>query len=61
MEFLYKPTPMGQSIASLIEAVIEHGASDLFLHEGSRARAKINGELVVLGDEPVEEEELSLF
>ncbi len=52
---------MGQSIASLIEAVIEHGASDLFLHEGELARAKIGGELMVLGDEVVEEDEMASF
>jgi len=46
-------------IESLMQSAIRHGASDLFISEGSVARTKIGGELLMLGEVPVTVEEMA--
>ena len=53
--------PMGSMIEALITAATEHKASDLFLSEGSIARMKVGGQLMVAGDDPVEQDDLAAF
>ncbi len=48
-------------IEALIEAASEHQASDLFLGEGRLARMKVNGQLMVAGDDPVDRDEMIAF
>ena len=41
-------------IESLIKAAFENKASDIFLSAGHVARMKVNGQLMIAGDEAIE-------
>ena len=48
-------------IEALIKAAFENKASDIFLSEGSIARMKVNGQLMIAGDDPIEKEDIVSF
>jgi pilus retraction protein PilT len=48
-------------IEALIKAAFENKASDIFLSEGSIARMKVNGQLMVAGDDPIEKDDIVSF
>ena len=48
-------------IEALIKAAFENKASDIFLSEGSIARMKVNGQLMIAGDDPIENEDMVAF
>ncbi|MDB4711317.1 PilT/PilU family type 4a pilus ATPase [Verrucomicrobiales bacterium] len=48
-------------IEALIKAAFENKASDIFLSEGSVARMKVNGQLMIAGDDPIEKEDIDSF
>lgn len=52
---------MSSMIEALIKAAFENKASDIFLSEGSIARMKVNGQLMIAGDDPIEHEEMVTF
>lgn len=52
---------MGSLIEALVKAAKENAASDIFLAEGSVPRMKVNGELMVAGDDPLPREEIADF
>jgi pilus retraction protein PilT len=52
---------MSSMIEALIKAAFENKASDIFLSEGSIARMKVNGQLMVAGDDPIEKDDIVSF
>lgn len=48
-------------IESLIKAAFENKASDIFLSVGHVARMKVNGQLMIAGDDPIESEDMIAF
>ena len=48
-------------IESLIKAAFENKASDIFLSAGHVARMKVNGQLMIAGDDPIESEDMIAF
>ena len=48
-------------IEALIKAAFENKASDIFISEGSVARMKVNGQLMIAGDGPVEKDDIVSF
>ena len=48
-------------IEALIKAAFENKASDIFLSEGSVARMKVNGQLMIAGDDPIEKNDIEAF
>tara|TARA_Y100001960_G_scaffold331563_1_gene428922 strand:- start:1608 stop:2651 length:1044 start_codon:yes stop_codon:yes gene_type:complete len=48
-------------IEALIKAAFENKASDIFISEGSVARMKVNGQLMIAGDDPVEKDDIVSF
>jgi len=48
-------------IESLIKAAFENKASDIFLSAGHVARMKVNGQLMIAGDEAIESEDMIAF
>ena len=52
---------MSSMIEALIKAAFENKASDIFLSEGSIARMKVNGQLMIAGDDPIENEDMVAF
>ena len=52
---------MSSMVEALLKAAYEHGASDLFLSEGSVARMKVGGQLLMAGDDPVDRESMADF
>ena len=52
---------MSSMIEALIKAAYDHKASDIFLSEGNIARMKVNGKLMIAGDDPVAEEDMEAF
>ena len=48
-------------IESLIKAAFENKASDIFLSAGYVARMKVNGQLMIAGDDPIESEDMIAF
>ncbi|MED5470573.1 MAG: PilT/PilU family type 4a pilus ATPase [Verrucomicrobiota bacterium] len=52
---------MSSMIEALIKAAFENKASDIFISEGSVARMKVNGQLMIAGDGPVEKDDIVSF
>ncbi len=52
---------MSSMIESLIKAAFENKASDIFLSAGHVARMKVNGQLMIAGDEAIESEDMIAF
>ena len=52
---------MSSMIEALIKAAFENKASDIFISEGSVARMKVNGQLMIAGDDPVEKDDIVSF
>ncbi len=52
---------MSSMIESLIKAAFENKASDIFLSAGHVARMKVNGQLMIAGDDPIESEDMIAF
>ena len=52
---------MSSLIEALIKAAFENKASDIFLSEGSVARMKVNGQLMIAGDDPIEKKDMFAF
>ena len=52
---------MSSMIESLIKAAFENKASDIFLSAGHLARMKVNGQLMIAGDDPIESEDMIAF
>jgi len=48
-------------IESLIKAAFENKASDIFLSAGHVARMKVNGQLMIAGDDAIESEDMIAF
>ena len=48
-------------IEALLDAAQEHGASDVFLAEGRETRMKVDGQLLVAGEDPLDRDELVDF
>ena len=47
---------MSSIIEGLIKAAFENKASDIFLSEGSVARMKVNGQLMIAGEDSIEKD-----
>ncbi len=52
---------MSSMIESLIKVAFENKASDIFLSAGHVARMKVNGQLMIAGDEAIESEDMIAF
>ena len=52
---------MSSMIESLIKAAFENKASDIFLSAGHVARMKVNGQLMIAGDDAIESEDMIAF
>ena len=52
---------MSSIIEGLIKAAFENKASDIFLSEGSVARMKVNGQLMIAGEDPIEKDDIVSF
>ena len=52
---------MSSMIESLIKAAFENKASGIFLSAGHVARMKVNGQLMIAGDEAIESEDMIAF
>lgn len=52
---------MSSLIEALIKAAFENKASDIFLSEGSVARMKVNGQLMIAGDDQIEKKDMVAF